>query len=138
MLFCFHCKHVWGLQCAIVWSDCCVTFPAGCHVCCLLFQHISFWFRDICYTLLSINGGTWLDLTWLITNHVISTCISGPVLSQLDSCLRNSTLELSTLGCSSTRNNILQVLQWTALNPTPPKGSFNLCQHLKKYILKGK
>ena len=36
-------------------------------------------------------------------------------------------LELSILGCSSTHNNILQILQRTALGPTPPKADIAYC-----------
>ena len=46
---------------------------------------------------------------------------TGPVLSQLDQLLPiRPALELSTLGCSSTYNNTLQVLQRTVFGPHLP------------------
>jgi hypothetical protein len=59
---------------------------------------------------------------------------SGPALSQLDQLAL--TLELSTLGCSSTHNT-LQVLQRTSLGPEPPKAGLGYCipQPLDRQIL---
>ena len=48
-------------------------------------------------------------------------CLIGPIASNWAPCLRGNKLELSTLGCSSTHNNTLQVLQRTSLGPAPPK-----------------
>ena len=49
---------------------------------------------------------------------------TGPTLSQLSPALKEVVLELlSTLVCSSTHNNTLQVLQRTTLSPASPKAS---------------
>ena len=51
----------------------------------------------------------------------LKTLYTGPVLSQLDQLLPvRPALELSTLGCSSTHNNTLQVLQRTVFGPHLP------------------
>jgi hypothetical protein len=51
----------------------------------------------------------------------------GLALSQLDQLLPlKPTLELSTLSCSSTHSNTLQVLQRTALSPAPPKAGYGI------------